>query len=73
MLKRFFEVPFNGSASQGRAAQKKTLKLMLRAFNGESDSFIARVSYRNVDAMEKRIRAAFEAINAITQNTTSVS
>jgi len=58
---------FNGSESQGRAAQKKTLKLILRAFNGESDSFIARVSYRNVDAMEKRIRTAFDAINAITQ------
>jgi len=58
---------FNGSASQGRAAQKKTLKLILRAFNGESDSFIARVSYRNVDAMEKRIRASFESINTITQ------
>lgn len=58
---------FNGSATQGRAAQKKTLKLILRAFNGESDSFIARVNYRNVEAMEKRIRSAFDAINAITQ------
>lgn len=56
---------FNGSVSQGRAAQKKTLKLMLRAFNGESDSFIARVNYRNVGVMEKRIRAAFDAINGI--------
>lgn len=58
---------FNGSASQGRAAQKKTLKLILRAFNGESDSYIARVNYRNVDAMKKRICSAFVAINAITQ------
>ena len=58
---------FNGSEAQGRSAQKKTLKLILRAFNGESDSFIARVNYRNVDAMEKRIRAAFDAINVITQ------
>jgi hypothetical protein len=57
---------FNYSASQGRAAQKKTLKLMLRAFNGESDSFIARVNYRNVEAMEKRIQSAFNAINTIT-------
>ena len=58
---------FNGSATQGRAAQKKTIKLILRSFNGESDSFIARVSYRNAEAMEKRIRSAFDAINAITQ------
>jgi chromosome segregation ATPase len=60
------ELTFNNSAAQGRAAQKKTLKLILRAFNGESDSFIARVNYRNVDAMQKRIASAFEAINAIT-------
>lgn len=61
------ELSFNNSATQGRAAQKKTLKLILRAFNGESDSFVARVNYRNVDAMEKRIRSAFDAINAITE------
>jgi hypothetical protein len=58
---------FNNSTAQGRAAQKKTIKLMLRAFNGETDSFIARVNYRNVDAMEKRVRTAFDAINEITQ------
>jgi hypothetical protein len=61
------QLTFNNSTAQGRSAQKKTIKLMLRAFNGESDSFIARVSYRNIDAMEKRIRSAFDAINAITQ------
>jgi len=61
------DLTYNGSSAKGRAAQKKTLKLILRAFNGESDSFIARVNYRNVDAMEKRIRSAFDAINAITQ------
>ena len=61
------QLTYRGSLAQGRSAQKKTLKLILRAFNGESDSFIARVNYRNVDAMEKRIRAAFDAINAITQ------
>jgi len=61
------KLKFNGSVSQGRAAQKKTMKLMLRAFNGESDSFISRVNYRNVEAMEKRIVLAFNAINAITE------
>jgi hypothetical protein len=61
------DLTYNGSTSKGRAAQKKTLKLILRAFNGESDSFIARVNYRNVEAMEKRIRSAFDAINAITK------
>ena len=60
------ELTFNGSAAQGRSAQKRIIKLMLRAFNGESDSFIARVNYRNMEAMEKRIQNAFEAINKIT-------
>jgi hypothetical protein len=58
---------YSDSVKKGRAAQKKTLKLMLRAFNGECDSFIARVNYRNVNAMEKRIKSAFDAINAITE------
>ena len=58
---------FDGSISKGEAAQKRIMKLMLRAFNGESDSFISRVNYRNIDQMEKRIESSFEAINAITE------
>ena len=61
------DLTYNGSVAKGKAAQKKTLKLMLRAFNGESDSFIARVSYRNVETMSKRIKAAFDAVNTITE------
>jgi hypothetical protein len=61
------DMTYNGSVEKGRAAQEKTIKLMLRAFNGECDSFIARVNYKNVSAMEKRIRSAFDAINAITE------
>jgi chromosome segregation ATPase len=34
-------IRFNESVSQGRAMIKKILKLMLRAFNGECDSYIA--------------------------------
>lgn len=58
---------FNGSSKDGIAAQKKTLKLMLRAFNGEVDSFISRVNYRNIEAMKKRIESAYSSINAITE------
>ena len=57
---------FDGSITKGEAAQKRIMKLMLRAFNGESDSFISRVNYRNIDQMEKKINSSFEAINAIT-------
>lgn len=41
-------------------------KLALRAFNGECDSFVAAVDYRNVVAYEKRVKKIFEQINKIT-------
>lgn len=42
----------NGSDAQGRKLLKKALQLMLRAFNGECDAFIARANYRNVTTMQ---------------------
>jgi len=56
---------FNDSVSQGRSLIKKILKLMLRAFNGECDSYIARVSYKNISAMEKRIETSHGQINRL--------
>ncbi len=38
---------------------------MLRAFNGESDALVARVSWNNVDRMLERLQAIFEAINKL--------
>jgi seryl-tRNA synthetase len=58
-------IRFNESVAQGRSMIKKILKLMLRAFNGECDSYIARVSYKNVSAMEKRIETSHEQINRL--------
>ncbi len=58
---------FDGSITKGEVAQKRIMKLMLRAFNGESDSFISRVNYRNIEQMEKKIKNSFDAINAITE------
>lgn len=58
-------IRFNDSVSQGRSMIKKILKLMLRAFNGECDSYIARVTYKNISAMEKRIETSHEQINRL--------
>lgn len=58
-------ITFNGSASQGAAMVKKEKKLMLRAFNGECDGFIADVDWNNVLKMEDRIQKSYEAINKI--------
>ncbi len=53
----------NGSRVEGRKQINQTLKLILRAFNGESDAAIAKVKYNNVVVMETRIRKALEAVN----------
>ena len=54
-----------GSKKEGAKMQKQYLKLMLRAFNGESDAAIARVRWNNVSKMEERISKAHEAINEL--------
>lgn len=57
----------NGSKTEGRKQIRQTLKLMLRAFNGECDAAIARVKYNNVLVMIARIDKAFEVVNSLAQ------
>jgi hypothetical protein len=57
----------NGSKVEGRKQTQRTLKLMLRAFNGEADACVAKVTYKNVKAMEARIDKAAEAINGLAE------
>lgn len=56
----------NGSVTEGRKQTNQTLKLMLRAFNGECDAAVAKVKYNNVTVMEARIRKAYDIVNALT-------
>lgn len=58
-------ISWNGSLSKGEAMVKRVKKLMMRAFNGESDSFIANVDWNNISKMEERIKKSFEAINKV--------
>lgn len=53
----------NGSAREGKKMINKQKKLMLRAFNGETDSFIKGVKWNNETRMEERIRKSAAAIN----------
>jgi DNA repair exonuclease SbcCD ATPase subunit len=53
----------NNNRREGERMQKQYAKLMLRAFNGESDAAIARVAWNNVTRMEERIRKARDAIS----------
>ncbi|MFL6244398.1 MAG: DUF4041 domain-containing protein [Thermoanaerobaculia bacterium] len=57
----------NGSKVEGRKQTNQSLKLMLRAFNGESDAAIAKVRYNNVHVMEARILKAHEMINGLAE------
>jgi hypothetical protein len=45
--------------------QRQYSKLLLRAFNGESEAAIAKVAWNNANKMEERIRKAFDAINGL--------
>ncbi|TDP57768.1 DUF4041 domain-containing protein [Flavobacterium dankookense] len=58
----------DGSVTKGRANTKKFIKLVLRAFNGECNSFIAKVKWNNVNQMKERIQKSFEAINKLGEN-----
>ena len=58
-------IMFNNSLSKGQAMVKRQKQLMLRAFNGECDSFISDVEWNNVVKMEERIEKSFKAINKV--------
>lgn len=60
----------DGSLSKGKANTKKYIKLTLRAFNGECESFIARVKWNNVNQMKERIKKSFDAINKLGESQT---
>ncbi|HEX2210331.1 MAG TPA: DUF4041 domain-containing protein [Longimicrobium sp.] len=55
----------NGSKVEGKKMTTRTLKVLLRAFNGECDAAIAKVRYNNFHVMEARIIKAFDAINKL--------
>ncbi|QHT67405.1 DUF4041 domain-containing protein [Rhodocytophaga rosea] len=54
-----------GSAKEGEKMIKQASKLMLRAFNGECDAAISKVSWNNISNMLARIEKAYEAINKL--------
>lgn len=59
------EWTIDGSVTKGRATTKKYIKLVLRAFNGECNSQIAKVRWNNVNQMKERIRKSYETLNKL--------
>lgn len=60
----------DGSEAKGRASTKRNIKLVLRAFNGECNSLIAKVKWNNVNQMKERINKSYEAINKLGKSST---
>ena len=58
-----------GSKVEGRKMTTRMIRIALRAFNGECDSIISKVSWNNVDKMEERIDRSFDAINKMLETT----
>lgn len=56
-----------GSEAKGKAVVKVYKKLMLRAFNGESDVLISKVKWNNINQMKERMNKLFIAINKLGQ------
>ena len=55
----------DGSMAKGKQMLSEHAKLMLRAFNGETDAAVAKVSYSNVVKLQQRIEKSFAAINKL--------
>lgn len=55
----------DGSVKKGAAMVRDHSKLMLRAFNGESDAAIAKVKHDNVTSLKTRVEKSFIAINKL--------
>lgn len=64
----YLDLNLDGSEIKGATLQRNVQMLMLRAFNGECDSFIARVNYKNIDLMQRRIELSFDQINKLAEN-----
>jgi hypothetical protein len=59
------EWKIDGSAEKGKKLTDKYLSLLIRAFNGECDSAIAKVRATNFQTMENRINKAFDSLNKL--------
>jgi len=57
------------SQAKGVAMVNRYKKLMLRAFNGECDSFVSKVKWNNIEQMKQRIQKSFDAINKLGEST----
>lgn len=56
------------SEKKGEMMTKRSIKLTLRAFNGECDSLISKVKWNNIDQIEQRISKVSLAIDKVNKS-----
>lgn len=61
----FRPMMLDNSKSKGEAMQKKNIKQLLRAFNGECEAAINRVTKANIETIEKKISNSFNQLNKL--------
>jgi len=55
----------DGSEAKGRASTKRFIKLVLRAFNGECGTLIAKVKWNNINQIKERVQKSYETLNKL--------
>ncbi|QNQ82900.1 DUF4041 domain-containing protein [Lactobacillus sp. PV012] len=55
----------NYSESEGKKAQKKNIKQLLRSFNSDCEAAISKVTKSNYDRIAKRISSSFDNLNKL--------
>lgn len=58
------DMRYNGSLSAGKKMVNQSVKMALWSFNTQCDNVISKVTYRNKDLSERKIRKAFEVVNS---------
>jgi len=54
-----------GSKRKGQKMVNEQIRLMLRAFNGDCDAAIAKMTHKNANAQIERVYKAFDAVNKL--------
>lgn len=55
----------NGSEAAGKRQTKQYIRLMLRAFNGECEGFMADIRWNNINRVKDRLDRSFQTINKL--------
>lgn len=57
-------ITYNGSLAEGKKMVRQSVKMALWSFNTQCDNVISKVTYRNKDISERKIRKAFDVVNS---------